>query len=110
MENILGILWGFRFVLLLVIAAVFYCLMEWEKAKRIIYAAMTQAKRYAKDKILKNGAQQEEYVVKLVLQKLPLSLRLFIGEGTLRQIVRWLYKKLMDYMDDGILNESYKIE
>lgn len=110
MKNILGILWEFRFVLLLVIAAVFYCLMEWEKVRADIYAIMTQAKRYAKDQVLKNGAQQEEYVVRLALQRLPLSLRLFLGEDTIRRIVRWLYSKLLDYMDDGVLNESYKIE
>lgn len=109
MENILNIIWEFRFVLLLVIAAVFYCVLQWEKVRADIYAIMTQAKRYAKDQVLKNGAQQEEYVVRLALQRLPLSLRLFLGEDTIRRIVRWLYKKLMDYMDDGILNESYKI-
>lgn len=108
--KMLNIIWEFRFILLLVLAAVFYCLFEWEKAKTTIYATMTQAKRYAKDQVLKNGRQQEEYVVRFVLHRLPLSLRLFIGEDTVRKIVRWLYKKLMDYMDDGILNESYKIE
>lgn len=108
--KILNIIWEFRFILLLVIAAVFYCFLEWEKAKSIIYASIAQAKRYAKDQVLKNGRQQEEYVVRLALQRLPLSLRLFLGEDTIRRIVRWLYKKLMDYMDDGILNESYKIE
>jgi len=81
--------------------------MEWEKAKSIIYAGIAQAKRYAKDQVLKNGAQQEEYVVKLMLQRLPLSLRLFLGEDQIRKIVKWLYKKLGDYIDDGILNDSY---
>lgn len=108
--KILNIIWEFRFVLLLVIAAVFYCALQWEKAKVMIYAGIAQAKRYAKDQVLKNGRQQEEYVVRLVLQRLPLSLRLFLGEDTLRRIVRWLYSKLLDYMDDGVLNESYKIE
>lgn len=108
--KITNILWELRFILLLIIAAVLFCLFEWQKAKAIIYAGIAQAKKYAKDQILKNGAQQEEYVVKLMLQKLPLSLRLFLGEDTIRRIVRWLYKKLMDYMDDGVLNESYKID
>lgn len=108
--KILNIIWEFRFVLLLALAAVFYCFFQWEKARGDIYATMTQAKRYAKDQVLKNGRQQEEYVVRFVLQRLPLSLRLFIGEGTIRKIIRWLYSKLFDYMDDGILNESYKIE
>jgi len=105
--KIINLIWEYRFVLLLIMAVF---LFQWEIAKTRIYAAIAQAKRYAKDQILKNGAQQEEYVVKLMLYKLPLSLKLFIGEGTLRQIVKWLYRKLMDYMDDGILNDSYKIE
>ena len=105
--KIINIIWEYRFVLLLIIAVF---LFQWELVKTRIYAAIAQAKRYAKDQVLKNGAQQEEYVVKLMLHKLPLSLRLFIGESTLRQIVKWLYRKLMDYMDDGILNDSYKIE
>lgn len=107
LKIIINLIWEYRFVLLLIIAVF---LFQWELAKTRIYAAIAQAKRYAKDQVLKNGAQQEEYVVKLMLHKLPLSIRLFIGEGTLRQIVKWLYRKLMDYMDDGVLNDSYKIE
>lgn len=107
MKNILSIVWEFRFVIMLILSTGLFCIMEWEKAKRIIYAGIAQAKRYAKDQVLKNGKQQEEYVVKLMLQRLPLSLRLFLGEDLIRKIVKWLYKKLGDYMDDGILNDSY---
>lgn len=109
MKNIISILWEWRFVIILLLAAVLYCIMEWEKAKRIIYAGIAQAKRYAKDQVLKSGKQQEEYVVKLMLQKLPLSLRIFLGEDLIRRIVKWLYTRLADYMDDGILNESYRL-
>ncbi len=109
MKTVLSILWEWRFVIILVLSAVLYCIMEWEKAKSIIYAGIAQAKRYAKDQILKNGKQQEDYVVKLMLQKLPLSLRLFLGEDQIRKIVRWLYNKLGDFMDNGILDESYKL-
>lgn len=110
MEKLLSIIWEWRFIIILLVAAVLYCCFEWEKAKRIIYAGIAQAKRYAKDQILKNGAQQEEYVFKLMLQRLPLALRLFLGETLIRKIVKWLYSKLADYIDDGILNESFKIE
>lgn len=109
MKNIIGILWEWRFVILLLVTAVLFCLFEWEKTKGVIYAGIAQAKRYAKDHILKNGAQQEEYVVKLMLEKLPLAWRIFLGEDNIRKIVKWLYSKLGDYMDDGILNESYKL-
>lgn len=109
LEKISAIIWEWRFIIALVIGFGLYCLFEWEKAKRIIYAGIAQAKRYAKDQVLKNGKQQEEYVVKLMLQRLPLSLRIFLGEDQIRKIVKWLYNKLGDYIDDGVLNESYKL-
>ncbi|MGE5631695.1 MAG: hypothetical protein ACM3TR_11435 [Caulobacteraceae bacterium] len=108
-KTLLSILWEWRFIIILVLSAVLYCIKEWEKAKSIIYAGIAQAKRYAKDQVLKNGAQQEEYVVRLMLQKLPLSLRLILGEDQIRKIIRCLYNKLGDYIDDGVLNESYKL-
>jgi hypothetical protein len=109
MKNLLSILWEWRFVIILVVAVGLYCFLQWEKAKRIIYAGIAQAKRYAKDQVLKNGAQQEEYVVKLMLQRLPLSFRLLFSEDQIRKTVKWLYNKLGDYIDDGVLNESYKL-
>jgi uncharacterized protein involved in exopolysaccharide biosynthesis len=108
-KSLLLMIWEWRFIIVLVVAGVLYCCFEWEKAKKMIYAGIAQAKRYAKDQVLKNGAQQEEYVVKLMLEKLPLSLRLFMGEELIRNIVQRLYSKLGDYMDDGVLNESYKL-
>lgn len=110
LEKILFILWEFRFIIALVIGAIFFCLFEWEKAKRVLYAGIAQAKRFAKDQVLKNGKQQEEYVVKLALQYLPLSLRLFLGEKSIRILVRYLYSKLGDYIDDGLINSTYKLE
>ena len=107
MKNLLTILWEWRFIIILAIAAALFCLYRWEQAKRIIYAGIAQAKRFAKDQVLKSGQQQEDYVVKLVLQRLPLSLRLFLGEDQVRKIIKWLYGKLGDYIDDGILNDSY---
>lgn len=106
---ILSVLWEWRFIVMLVLFTGLFCLFEWEKAKRIIYAGIAQAKRYAKDQMLKNGSQQEAYVVKLMLEKLPLAWRIFLGEDNIRKIVKWLYNKLGDYMDNGVLDESYKV-
>ena len=110
LEKILSILWEWRFIILLVVSGILFCLFEWERAKTFIYAGIAQAKRYAKDQVLKNGKQQEEYVVKLALQYLPLSLRIFLSEKGIRILVRYLYSKLGDYIDDGIINETYKLE
>ncbi len=109
MKNIISILLEWRFIIMLGVSAVLYFLMEREKGRKMIYASIAQAKRYAKDQILKNGAQQEEYVVKLMLEKLPLAWRLFLGEDNIRKIVKWLYNKLGDYMDNGVLDESYRL-
>lgn len=109
MDKIVSILWEWRFVIILLIVAVNFCMFQWEKAKGIIYAGIAQAKRYAKDQVLKSGKQQEEYVVKLMLQRLPLSLRIFLGEDLIRKIVQWLYNQLGDYIDDGALNQSFKV-
>lgn len=110
LEKILAIIWEWRFIIALVIGAIFFCLFEWQKAKVMIYAGIAQAKRYAKDQVLRNGKQQEEYVVKLALQYLPLALRLFLGEKGIRILVKYLYQKLGDYIDDGVLNNTYKLE
>lgn len=107
MTQILSVLWEWRFVVLLILGAVIYCIAEWQKAKAILYSLMLQAKRYAKDQILKSGKQQEDYVVRMALQHLPLSLKIFLSEDLIRKIVKWLYSKLADYLDDGVMNGSF---
>jgi|GEM_PF-2642604 len=109
MKNYVVILWEWRFIIGYIMAGVLFFLMEREKGMKMIYAGIAQAKRYAKDQILKNGTQQEAYVVKLMLEKLPLAWRIFLGEDIIRRIVKWLYNKLGDYMDNGVLDESYKL-
>lgn len=102
----LSLLWEWRFVIVLAFGIVLYCLFEWQRAKSVLYALMLQAKRMAKDAILKSGEQQEEWVVKKALQFLPASLKIFLSEDWVRKIVRWLFHKAKDYLDDGIFNSS----
>ena len=107
MSAVTSFLWEYRFVILIVVAVIlFFILLGWQKTKVLLYQLMLQAKRMAKDAVLKSGQQQEEWVVKKALQLLPLSLRLFLSEDTVRKIVRWLYQKAKDYADDGQLNNS----
>ena len=109
MSTVLNLLWEWRFVILIAIFAVsFLVLLGWQKTKVLLYQLMLQAKRMAKDAILKSGQQQEEWVVKRALQLLPLSLRVFLSEDTIRKIVKWLYMKAKDYADDGVINNSIK--
>lgn len=110
LEKIITIVWEWRFIILILVGFSLFYLFERERAKTFIYASIAQAKRLAKDQVLKSGKQQEEYVIKLAMQYLPLSCRLFLGENNIRMLVRFLYSKLGDYIDDGILNDTYKLE
>ena len=100
------LLWEWRFVVVFIVAFILWAILEWEKAKSILYALMLQAKRKAKDAILKSGQEQEEWVVRKALQFLPLSLKIFLSEDNIRKIVKWLYQKAKDWLDDGKLNNS----
>lgn len=106
MSEILKNVWEFRFIIVIAIAILLYALLEWQKFKTTAYALMLQAKRLAKDAVLKSGQQQEEWVVRKVYQILPKAWTIFISEETMRKIVHWLYEKAKDYLDDGVLNGS----
>lgn len=106
MEMFKNIMWEYRFVILVALAIVLFAFLEWNKFKSVCYAAMLQAKSMAKDAILKSGDEQEEWVVKKLLQLLPKTLIIFISEQTLRKLVHYLYNKAKDYLDDGELNNS----
>ncbi|MCB2288696.1 hypothetical protein LGK97_02820 [Clostridium sp. CS001] len=80
--------------------------MEWQKFKTQAYALMLQAKRLAKDEVLKNGEQQVEWIIKRSYQFLPKKLTIFISEERMRNIIRYLYEKLKDVIDDGQVNNS----
>lgn len=102
----LNILWEYRFIILVVIATVLYAALEWSKFKTQLYALMLQAKRLAKDAVLKSGDEQVEWVIKKAYQFLPARITIFISEDLMRKIVKYLYSKLKDFIDDGELNNS----
>jgi hypothetical protein len=37
-------------------------------------------------------------------------LRTFLGESGIRILVRYLYTKLGDFIDDGIINSTYNLD
>ena len=100
------ILWEFRFVIVCIIAAVLFALFEWERTKEILYALMLQAKRLAKDAVLKSGQQQEDWVLERAYAYLPGWITMFISKEVMRKIIKWLYNQAKDYLDDGKLNNS----
>ena len=91
---------GNKYVLLIGIGILLYYLFEWQRSKTILYSLMRQAKRFAKDMILKSGKEQEDWVVQKAMAFLPYSVKVFTNENVLRAIVHELYHALKDYVDD----------
>jgi hypothetical protein len=106
MKELFGILWEWRFVIGVAIAFGAWCILEWEKAKGGLYQLMLLAKGKAKDMILNSGQEQEDWVVEKAWSLLPLKFKIFLNEDTLRKIIRWLYRKAKDKLDNGKLDGS----
>lgn len=102
------LIWDYRYVIILVIGLIIYSIFEWGSVKGKILNAMVAAKDLAKDKILNGGIAQENWVVNRVYQLLPVRIKLFISEELLRKIIKYLYQKSMDLLDDGQVNNSFK--
>jgi len=107
MEIIKDFLIEYRFVIAVIVCFILYFLFEREKGYSILYNLMLQAKRLAKDAILKSGQQQEDWVVEKAMYLLPVSWKVFITETKVRKIIKWLFHKGKDLIDDGKLNDSW---
>lgn len=101
------LVWEYRYVIILVIGAALYTILEWGSVKGKILNAIVAAKDLAKDKILHGGKAQEDWVVSRVYLVLPNRIKLFLSEELLRKIIRYLYQKSMDLLDDGKVNDSF---
>lgn len=105
--SILNFIWDYRYLLLWGLTALVAGITmgkQWIKEK--VYTLMLLAKKLAKDQVLATGAAQEEWVVNalyILLKKLKIP---FVTKESLQPLVDKLYKKAMDYLDDGKLNNS----
>jgi len=99
-------LWDWRYAIIAVIALIIFAIFEWGKVKEVILKGCLMAKKLAKDAVLNSGQEQEDWVVTKVFALLPLPARLVISEDLFRKIIRWLYGKAKDYLDDGLINGS----
>jgi hypothetical protein len=104
------LIWEYRYVILLSIGATLYTILEWGSVKGKILNAIVAAKDLAKDKVLHGGKAQEDWVVSRVYLLLPTRVKLFLSEELLRKIIRYLYQKSMDLLDDGKVNNSFTEE
>lgn len=102
----LKLLLEYRFIILIVLAVIMFAALEWEMFKSKAYALMLQAKRLAKDEVLKNGDEQVEWIIKRSYQFLPRKLTIFISEDHMRRLIKYLYEKLKDYIVDGQIKNS----
>jgi len=108
MENLSMVVYEWRYVIGLIICGAVYSIFEWNKVKSMAYQCIVSAKQLAKEKILNGGQEQEDWVVAKLMLILPKSITLFLGENMIRQLVKKLYVKAMDLIDDGQINDSFK--
>jgi len=99
-------LWDWRFVIAIIVALIVFCIFEWGKVKEVILKGCLMAKKLAKDAILNSGQEQEDWVVMRIWPCLPAPVKVVISEATFRKLVRWMYGKAKDLLDDGQFNGS----
>ena len=102
------LLWEFRFIIILVLGALIYAVLEWGKVKVTLLGLMLKAKSLAKDAILKSGKEQEEWVIRNAYHYLPSSFKLFISKAMMQKLVHYIYHMAKDKLDDGCINDSVK--
>lgn len=100
------LIWEWRYVILVVSVFGIYTILEWSNVKGKILNAIVAAKDLAKDKVLHGGQAQEDWVVSRVYMIIPVRIKLFLSEELLRKIIKYLYQKSMDLLDDGKVNNS----
>lgn len=106
MELIKAFLWDWRFAIVIILALLIFALFEWGKVKEFALSGALMAKKLAKDWVLNSGQEQEDWVVMRIYPCLPAPARVFISEAAFRKLIRYLYGKAKDFLDDGELNNS----
>lgn len=100
-------LWDWRYVIICLVLVVIAAIWDWERTKEHIFEAMLDAKALAQEGILKTGKAQEDWAVKMIFKLIPKPIAFFIREDSVRKLVKHFYKKSMDYLDDGKINNSF---
>ena len=106
MNNVINVLWDWRFVLSVVLGFVIWAVADIKNFKILVNQAIVIAKSKAKDGVLNSGKEQEDWVVEKVYAVMPARIKLFVSEELLRKIVYKAYHLAKDLLDDGKLNGS----
>jgi hypothetical protein len=109
MDTVLNFLWEWRFVLIGLVGVIVYFIFNPADLKVRILQAILNAKQLAKQGVLTGGLQQEQWVIDniyLFLNRRWAKYISLIGEDKLREMIKYLYKTSIDFIDDGKLNKS----
>ena len=102
-----ALIFDLRFVLVFILCTILFASFEWERFKVKVSALIIGAKTLAKEKVLMTGKEQEDYVVMKIFSYIPTWIHKAIPEDVLRKLIKYLYTRAMDYIDDGKLNDSF---
>jgi uncharacterized protein (UPF0333 family) len=103
----LNLIVNFRFLFVVIVALVIIggYLIKKGKFKQTVYSLMLQAERQVRKQILASGQPQEDWVYNRLLAIFPKYVGL-IGETKTRSIIKVLFLKSKDLLDDGNINNS----
>lgn len=76
------------------------------KAREIAYQLMVRAEKQMKTE---TGRAKMSYVMNLFWARVPAAFKLIITRDDADKFVQNLYEELVDYMDDGVMNNSDKM-
>jgi len=101
------LIFDLRYIIVLMLCTVIFAIFEWTTFKTKAIAVMLAIKQLSKSIVL-SGKEQETMVVNKLFSYLPNWIHKAIPEDILRRIIAYLYNQSMDYLDDGVLNDSRK--
>ena len=97
--------WGYV-VYILISILVYVLFVVWANVKDKAWQGIISAKRLAKEGVINTGVEQENFAVQYFYPLLPGVVKGLISEAVFRDIVKWLYSKAKDLLDDGCFNGS----
>ena len=97
-------------IFVIVIFAIIYLLLYPLEAKKIAKGIakdyIFKAQKRAKELILTSGPEKHQWVVEQAYNVLPSVVKLLISPKVFSSLVQEAYDELVDYVDDGKLNNS----
>jgi len=100
----------YRYVIVAVVALIVWAIFNWEKVKKKVESAILKGEKWAKDEAKKgiehSGQEVEDWIIENLYSLIVGRWRVIINEKMARKIIRFIYRKLIDALDDGKINDS----